>query len=163
MSRLLLTRSPLLVPVLLRRLLLMPRRQVWLWRPLLPIHRVRLLMSRLPQALLLDWLFARRLLLANRLASLIVRRLLSAIAMINLFRLNRGLLLMILLISQVLGPHHGPVILRLRMLRPILVLANPVGMISGHPVRILIVPPLAVVPVVLGVVSAVLVPPIRLP
>ena len=49
------------------------------------------------------------------------------------------------------------------MIRPVWVLANPVGMVSGNPVRVLVVPPLAVMPVVLGVVVAVLNKPLRIP
>src|SRR5208282_1963662 len=110
--------------------------------------------------LLLRLLFTRRLLLAIRLAPLIACCLLIHLV---LLLLTRGLLLATLRRSLVLGPHHGPMVLRLSVVRPVPVLANPVGMVGGNPVRVLVVPPLAVMPVVLGVVGAVLVKPLRIP
>jgi len=68
-----------------------------------------------------------------------------------------------LLRSEVFGPHRGAMVLRLGMIRPVSMLAYPVGMVSRNPVRVLVVPPFAVVPVVLRVVGAILIAPIRLP
>jgi hypothetical protein len=48
---------------------------------------------------------------------------LVAAILIHLPLLIRGLLLAILLTSLVLGPHHGPVVLRLSVIHPVLVLA----------------------------------------
>jgi hypothetical protein len=67
----------------------------------------------------------------------------------GLLLLMKGLLLANPDISQVLSPHHGPVILELSVSRPVLVLADPVGVVGGNPVGVLVVPPLAVMPVVL--------------
>lgn len=105
-------------------------------------------------------LFARSLLLI-RTVLLWVIRLLFPIRLILLFA--RRLLLASLLVPFVLGPHHGSMVLWLGMIRPVLMLANPVWMVGGNPTRILIVPPLAIMPVALGVVGAILIAPIRLP
>src|SRR6202167_1330121 len=65
--------------------------------------------------------------------------------------------------ALVLGPHHGSRHIWLGVIRPVAVLADPVGMVGGNPARILVVPPLTVMPVVLPVVRAVGVAPVRIP
>jgi hypothetical protein len=55
------------------------------------------------------------------------RCILSGILVIHLILLNRGLLLGNPLVSLILDPHHGAIVQRFRVIRPISVRANRVG------------------------------------
>jgi hypothetical protein len=135
---------------------------------------ILLLLARglLAAILLVLLLLARRLRVASRRVALFLRRLLCVSrfvvlidrsGFIHMARLSRCLHRVALGAALVHGAHHGPMIIWLRVSHPVAVLAQPVGMVGLNPGRVLIVPPLAVVPVVLRVVGAVGVVPTGLP
>jgi hypothetical protein len=100
-----------------------------------------------------------RLLLMHRLllfaVSLLVPLILLPVALILLLRrlpLLKGSLLLILLDHRVLLA----IVLLLRLALPILVFSEPIRMIGRYPIRVLVVPPFAIVPFVLLIVIAVL-------
>src|SRR5271167_1126670 len=134
---------------------------VFLLRPLFTRHLLLLILA----LILLDPLLLRLCLLLLVRGFLLTSGLVAlcgVVALIHLTLLDRGPL-QVLAVSFVLGAHHGSAVIGLGVIRPVAVLTNPVGMIGGDPARVLVVPPLPVMPVVLLVVRAVSVAPFGIP
>ena len=126
---------------------------------LLAIVTILLVRSLLCLAILLILLVGRLTLLLTIVAILFAGRLpLIAILIVLLLYL-----LIVGAVARKVLAHRRAIVLELGMIHPVTMLAEPVGMIGGDPVRVLVVPPLSVMPVMLRVVGAVRIAPVGLP
>jgi hypothetical protein len=151
-----------LILLLLVLLFLLMRRLLLLDVPLL-------LLTRRLTLLVLLFLLMRRLLLLKVPLLLLTRRLaLLVLLLVPLILLMRRLLLLkvpLLLLARRLALLFLLLVMLISLLRrlvcPVLLLSEPVGTIRFYPIRILLVPPSAVMPLALLIVGAILIPPSR--